>query len=155
MIVYVVALFGCGLLVLLAFVVGLKLGVARSSWKLMAAESVMKSSEAVSRIAAEAASRAARDWRLAEQMSQLETDSRRTETVLATLVAVSDRMDVTLAKVAEWTVMAPGRKRISHQDPVDGFVSRTRSALPSVPLYPEPDEASLAIPSGPIGRERL
>ena len=143
------------LLVPLAFVAGLKLGVLRSSSKLQGAESVLKAAQAVSRIAESASTRSSKDWNLATRQENLLRDVESLRQKIGELLEKADRMDVTLAKVAEWTVMAPGRKRISHQDPVDGFVSRTRSALPSVPLYPEPDEASLAIPSGPIGRERL
>jgi hypothetical protein len=141
------------LLVPLAFVAGFRLGVERSSSKLQAAESTMKAAQAVSRIAESASTRSSKDWNMA---MRLEEQSRTLDSIrLLTqdLLGKSDRMDVTLAKVAEWTVMAPGRKRLPQQDPVDRFLDRARSALPVVPLYPEEGESGVARVVGPTGRE--
>jgi hypothetical protein len=120
------------LLVPLAFVAGLKLGALKSSSKLEAATSTLKA--------------------LGQRLEKLEQMESQTKTALSSLLAVSDRMDLTLAKVAEWTVMAPGRKRITPQDPVDRFIARSHSALPSVPLYPEPEDSGLATLVGPTER---
>jgi hypothetical protein len=136
----------------LAFVAGLRLGELRSSSKLAGANSTLKAASAVSAIAERAATRSAQDWTLGQRIAKLETLHKQTESVLSSLVAVSDRMDVTLAKVAEWTVMAPGRKRIQPQDPVDRFIARSHSALPTVPLYPEPEEGGVARLAGPTER---
>jgi hypothetical protein len=140
------------LLVPLAFVVGLRLGVLKSSSKLEAATSTLKAASAVSAIAQQAATRSAQDWTLGQRMARLETASQKIESILSTVVSVSDRMDVTLARVAEWTVMAPGRKRLHPQDPVDRFVERTRSALPTVPLFDGPEESGVATLAGPTER---
>ncbi len=140
------------LLVPLAFVAGLKLGVLKSSSKLTAAESVMKAAAAVSRIAESASTRSSKDWNLATRQ---ETSQRVVESLhqkVTELLEKTDRMDLTLAKVAEWTIMAPGRKRIQHQDPVDRFVDRTRSALPSVQLFLDPEEEQVARLVGPTER---
>jgi hypothetical protein len=143
------------LLVPLGFVAGLRLGDLRSSSKLAAATSTLKAASAVSAIAQQAATRSAQDWTLGQKLKEVSLRLEENQKRLDRLTSISDRMDVTLAKVAEWTVMAPGRKRIAHQDPVDVFVARTHSALPSVPLYPEPEEAGLATPAGPTERGRL
>jgi hypothetical protein len=140
------------LLVPLAFVAGLRLGVERSSSKLTAAESVMKAAQAVSRIAESASSRSSKDWNMAMRLESQSRSLGMLRARVADLLEKSDRMDVTLAKVAEWTVMAPGRKRIQPQSPVDLFVDRTRSALPSVPLFPEAEESGLATLAGPTER---
>jgi hypothetical protein len=140
------------LLVPLVFVAGLKLGVLKSSSKLEAATSTLKAAEAVSAIAQSAATRAAQDWTLGQRLEKLERMEQQTKSALSSLVAVSDRMDVTLAKVAEWTVMAPGRKRLQHQSPVDLFVDRTRSALPTVPSFDGPEEMGVATLAGPTER---
>jgi hypothetical protein len=140
------------LLVPLAFVAGVRLGVLKSSSKLTAAESVFKASAAVSRIAERTASRGAQDWTLAQRLEALTVETAGLQKQLENLNVTSDRMDVTLAKVAEWTVMAPGRKRLQPQSPVDQFIARASSALPSVPLFPEEDEAQLARPASPTER---
>lgn len=140
------------LLVPLAFVAGLKVGVLKSSSKLTAAESVMKAATAVSRIAENASTRSSKDWNLATRQ---ETSQRVVESLhqkVTELLEKTDRMDLTLAKVAEWTVMAPGRKRIQPQDPVDRFIARSHSALPSVPLFPDPEDSGLATLAGPSER---
>jgi hypothetical protein len=136
------------LLVPLAFVAGLRLGELRSSSKLAAATSTLKAASAVSAIAQQAATRSAQDWTLAQKITSTNTVLAETVKSLDRLTTICDRMDVTLAKVAEWTVMAPGRKRIhAQQDPVDAFISRSQSLLPSVPLYPEAEEGGLARPA--------
>jgi hypothetical protein len=140
------------LLVPLAFVAGLKLGALKSSSKLEAATSTLKAAAAVAEIAQQTATRSAQDWTLGQRLEKLEQMESQTKTALSSLLAVSDRMDLTLAKVAEWTVMAPGRKRITPQDPVDRFIARSHSALPSVPLYPEPEDSGLATLVGPTER---
>ena len=141
------------LLVPLAFVAGLKLGVLRSSSKLQGAESVLKAAQAVSRIAESASTRSSKDWNLATRQENLLRDVESLRQKIGELLEKADRMDVTLAKVAEWTVMAPGRKRIQPQDPVDHFIARSHSALPSVPLFPDPEDSGLATLVGPTGRE--
>jgi hypothetical protein len=118
----------------------------------------MKAAEAVSSIAARESSRAAQDWDLGTRLSSLNSTVVDQRKQLDTLLLKIDRMDVTLAKVADWTVAAPGRGRGTRAgvDPVSAFIDRTRSDLPPVPTYlteSEAQDAGVAIPAGPTGRE--
>jgi hypothetical protein len=152
--VLLVVLAAC-VLAVLAFAAGAQMSAAKSSSKYQAAQSILKAAEAVSAVSARESSRSSQDWELALKIQQVSAGIGQLEKNLQELVCQTDRMDITLAKVAEWTVIQPGRRKIQTRDPVDLFVARTHSELPRVPTYLDPEEAQVARPAAPSERGPL
>lgn len=82
---------------------------ATNSSKSSASQTVFKAAESVSAIAAGAASRSAQDWHLAAKVQEAVETCRSLKSEQEKLLATADRMDLTIGKIAEWTVLNKGR----------------------------------------------
>lgn len=105
---------------------------ASSSSRLSSAQTVFKAAASVSALAEAAASRSAKDWLLSTKTQEALEVSRSLLSQMEKLLAVLDRIDVTVGKIADWTVLTKGRGSI--RPPLDAATSLPTSPMPTIAL---------------------